>query len=291
MIGIYHEADLDGITSGVIMRLRFPEIKLMGHDYGKSFQHEEINEPVIMSDISLPMEEMVEVASNCDGKLTWIDHHISAINAYNDYIGDREPFCHAVLENGRAACEGTWDFLFPDNPMPLAVKLLGEYDTWRNADKAHWDNEILPFQFGMRVICKNTDTFPVRVLEDEGYVREIINDGKLILQYQEQINEKHCREAAFEYQLCGRRAICLNGGEFNSGVFKSVYNEDKHDIMIVFRFNGKHWKVSLYTTQPNVDCSSIAKLYGGGGHKQAAGFQINDMNVIFGGLLDNYKTV
>ena len=39
-----------------------------------------------------------------------------------------------------------------------------------------------------------------------------------------------------------------------------------------FYFNGREWVYSLYTTK-KIDCSQIAKWYGGGGHKQAAGFQ------------------
>ena len=42
--------------------------------------------------------------------------------------------------------------------------------------------------------------------------------------------------------------------------------------MIPFRFDGKEWSYSLYTTK-DIDCSALAKKYGGGGHKKAAGFK------------------
>jgi nanoRNase/pAp phosphatase (c-di-AMP/oligoRNAs hydrolase) len=38
--------------------------------------------------------------------------------------------------------------------------------------------------------------------------------------------------------------------------------------------NGK-WKVSLYSTKPEIDCGAIAKTFGGGGHYSAAGFVCN----------------
>ena len=45
-------------------------------------------------------------------------------------------------------------------------------------------------------------------------------------------------------------------------------------MMITFSTNGKQWRVSLYQDgRPDVDCSVIAKKYGGGGHKGAAGFE------------------
>jgi hypothetical protein len=69
------------------------------------------------------------------------------------------------------------------------------------------------------------------------------------------------------------RCICLNTPLFSSQSFDSVYDTEKHDLMVPFAkmANGK-WKVSLYSTKPEIDCGVIAKTFGGGGHKGAAGF-------------------
>lgn len=281
MIGVYHNRDLDGFTSGAIIKKKYPEAKMVGYDYGMPFEQEVTGEPIIMADVSLPMKTMVKIAQLSNWQLTWIDHHISAINDYKEFVGEGESFCNAILENGIAACEGTWKHLFPDKEMPLAVKLLGEYDTWRNSDKQRWDNEILPFQFGMRLYCNSVDSFPVEVFENEELVRQIIHEGLTVLKYQSQVNELQCKKASFETEFNGLRAICLNGGGFNSDVFKSVYDESKHDIMIPFQFDGKKWTISLYTTKDEVDCSVIAKANDGGGHKKAAGFQVEDISKIF----------
>jgi hypothetical protein len=129
------------------------------------------------------------------------------------------------------------------------------------------------------------ETFPIDVFENEKLVKQIINDGLIVLKYQSQSNEFQCKKAAFEFEFNGLRAICLNGGGFNSDVFKSVYDENIHDIMIPFQFNGKNWSFSLYTTKDDIDCSKIAKLYGGGGHKKASGFQIDDISKIFSNII------
>jgi len=105
MIGIYHNRDLDGFTSGAIIKLKYPDAKMIGYDYGQPFEQEIIGEPIIMSDVSLPMKTMVKIAQLSNWQLTWIDHHISAINDYKEFVGNGENFCHAVLENGIAACE------------------------------------------------------------------------------------------------------------------------------------------------------------------------------------------
>jgi oligoribonuclease NrnB/cAMP/cGMP phosphodiesterase (DHH superfamily) len=280
MIGIYHNCDLDGFCSGAIIKKKYPEAKMVGHDYGIEFDFDRIDGPVIMADISLPMKDMVELASKSGWKLTWIDHHISAIKDYSEYTKDSESFCIAVLEDGIAACEGTWKYLFPDQDMPLSVKLLGEYDTWRNGDKVKWEDEILPFQYGMRLRCNSVDTFPSYILESDDHVWDVIEEGKTVIRYQSQTSELQCKTAAFETEFEGLRAICLNGGGFNSNAFESVYNESKHDLMIPFQWKKDKWVVSLYTTKDEVDCSVLAKSKGGGGHKKAAGFQVSDISFL-----------
>lgn len=285
MICIYHNRDLDGYTSGAIVKRKYPDAKMIGYDYGQPLEIEVTGEPIIMVDVSVPMKTMVKLAQMSNWQFTWIDHHASAIKEYNEFVGDGETFCKAVLKDGEAACEGAWKYLFPDEEMPLAVKLLGEYDTWRNQDKYRWENEILPFQFGMRVICNSVETFPENILKNTQSAKEAVwkwmDAGKMILNYQGLTNEAQCRKAAFEYEFEGLRAICLNGGGFNSDVFKSVYDESKHDVMMPFQFDGKQWTISLYTTKDEIDCSVIAKSKGGGGHKKAAGFQVKDISSVF----------
>lgn len=296
MICIYHNKDLDGYCSGAIVKKRYPEAKLIGYDYGKPFPWDKIPEgsPVIMIDVSLPMADMARLSGHTGGQFTWIDHHATAITEYEEEAL-RDPHLRnidTVLEVGRAACEIGWEYLFPDDKIPFAVLLLGVYDTWRKDGGLHldWDNVVLPFQFGMRQTCNSPETFPDFMfikwgaaygISLSGKEHEIVEKGKAILEYQASINQTNCRNASFEIEFDGLRAICLNGGGFNSDVFKSVYDPEKHDVMMPFQFNGKFWVVSLYTTKTDVDCGAIAKSHGGGGHKQAAGFQVNDITEIF----------
>lgn len=280
MICIYHNKDLDGYCSGAIVKKKYPDAKLIGFDYGKELPMDEIpeGEPIIIIDVSLPMVEMDSLSKHSAYHLTWIDHHISAINDYknHDHMG-----ITAVLQDGISACEGGWMYLFPDEEMPTAVKLLGEYDTWRNKDKDRWDNLIMPFQYGMRMCCNSAETFAPELLLPDDYAMEqaikyIIEIGRTILTYQKQQNERSCL-SSFEIEFEGLRAIALNNGGANSQVFDSVYDESRHDVMIPFVFTGKHWTFSLYTTKDEVDCSVIAKSKGGGGHKKAAGFQLKEL--------------
>ena len=53
------------------------------------------------------------------------------------------------------------------------------------------------------------------------------------------------------------------------------FNPEEHDAMLRYAFNGRCWNYGLYADtekRPDVDCSIIARQYGGGGHRAAAGF-------------------
>lgn len=286
MICIYHSRDLDGFTSGAIVKRRYPDAVLIGYDYGEELSMDKIpaGEPIIMVDVSMPMDKMLSLANRSHNKFTWIDHHASAIKDYEKFRETNDWFCHAVLQSGIAACELTWQYLFPNETMPIGVNILGEYDTWRNSDKDQWENIVMPFQYGMRLICNSPETFPDYLFDSRVFdIETIISKGDVILKYHAQIDVLLCRKAAFEHNIGGIRCICVNKGGASSTTFASVYDESKHDVMMPFFFNGTKWIFSLYSTKPEIDCSIIAKVRGGGGHKGAAGFEADDLNsVLFG---------
>lgn len=279
IICVHHNRDFDGYSSGAIVKRKFPDVQLIGWDYGNPVPEIPKGSKLIIIDICFPMEDMMKLADEND--VTWIDHHLSQKIEFDNLIDDRKNKINYVYQLGIAACEIGWKYFFPDEEMPMAIKLLGEYDTWRNENKLYWEGYILPFQYGIRTICNSAETFPVILLESEGLdkTNELLNIGKIILDYQRKQNEYACR-AAFEVDYEGLRAICLNVGGASSTIFDSVYDENKHDIMIPFTFTGKHWRVSIYTTK-DIDCSVLCKKRGGGGHKQAAGFQVDTFEEIF----------
>lgn len=130
----------------------------------------------------------------------------------------------------------------------------------------------------------------------------VLHTGRAILYFQATQNQRACEAGAYEILIrAGRwfdaasgkptafdiyapvgsqrgeqitvRAVACNTTVFNSQFFDGFYDPEKHDVMCAYAQmkNGK-WKVSLYTTKDTIDCGVIAKTFGGGGHKKAAGF-------------------
>lgn len=272
----YHSADLDGHCSGAIVKYKYPDAELYGINYGHDFPYDKIDiekDTIIMVDFSLqPFTKMVELFQKLGDRLIVIDHHVSAIHDLID--GDLNDKIPGLRINGIAGCELTWTHFFPEKEMPEVVRLLGRYDVWD-----HQPN-VLEFQYGMRL----NNTWPENQvlwkqcfenLENndlEDFINTTIKKGTIILEYQKQENEKYCKSCAFEVDFNGYKAICVNKLLTSSQLFESVWDENKYDLMITFgvRKDGL-WTMSFYTTKSDVDCTQIAKSFGGGGHKQAAG--------------------
>ena len=276
MIIIHHNKDLDGFSSGAVCELKYPNATLIGWDYKDEIPDFEqlIGQDVIMIDISFPIEKIKVLSDICN--LTIIDHHISFKKEMDELENTNQGLnIIYIYEDGVAACEIGWKYLFPCTKIPRAITLLGRYDTWRK-DEGNWNNETLPFQFYMRTVCISPETFPTEFFKtDTKLIDYGVMTGISILQYQKQQDLLNCQRYSFDSIVGGLSAICVNVTAFSSETCKSVYNPDKHDIMVGFSFTGLKWIVSLRSDKPDIDVSVIAKARGGGGHKAAAGFEVN----------------
>lgn len=266
----YHSADLDGHCSGAIVKYKYPDCEMFGINYGDEFPWDKIEggEDVFMVDFALqPLNpEMLKLAEMCN--LTWIDHHKSAIEDFDALTEKPSMHCALSMDNSVAGCGMTW-LTVMDEEVPLAVRLLSQYDVWN-----HDDQDTLPFQFGLRQYATDPNEQHLwRQLFAGAMVDDIIKEGSTILSYKASEDTKYCNACAFETELDGLKCIAVNKMLTNSQLFDPVWDPDKYDAMLTFGYRNGKWIVSLYSTKDDVDVSQVAKAHGGGGHKGAAGFQ------------------
>ena len=113
---------------------------------------------------------------------------------------------------------------------------------------------------------------------DTDFLNRCIKNGRTVLRYIEKENKKYVEQYCFETKINDIPALAVNKGLANSQLFDSVWDIEKYPIAIAFVWCGDKWTVSLYTTvETEIDVSEIAKSYGGGGHKCAAGFQCKEL--------------
>ncbi|NCD26218.1 MAG: hypothetical protein EOL86_11600 [Deltaproteobacteria bacterium] len=262
----YHSADLDGHCSGAIVKMAEPECEMFPIDYGQPFPWDSIRpgEVVMMVDFSLqPFADMVRL--NELATLVWIDHHKTAL----DDAAAAGARIDGIQREGLGACALVWEWFHRGETMPYSVRLLAEYDVWD-----HHDTNCQPFQYGLRL----ENTWPEaevwrRLLRGRGSMADIILHGVVALRADAKNSAVYAASCAYETTFGGLRCIAMNRMCCNSRAFDSVVDPGTHDAMLAWGWRAGKWTVSLYSTREDVDVSVIARRYGGGGHKGAAGFQ------------------
>lgn len=306
IVCIYHSIDLDGQMSAAIVKLMYERIikerselrkedmslvhtmDFIGYNYGQPIPDLSSYGYVIMCDISFPEEEMFKIYMQKEyGNFIWLDHHISAINIslerdYEDTPGDRD--------TNFAACELTWKYFFPKETMPEIVRLLGRYDCFGHKGTEE-EQMVLEFQYGARQCITDYIDAYEHLLDCN--IETILNRGHAIYQYL-------CTEAKQTYKngfvinftgdypingvglfyngLVTYKFICINKERFNPINFGIDYHKDGYDGCACFHIDSTGtYCFSLYNDNGLVDCSLIAKQFGGGGHKGASGFRVKDV--------------
>lgn len=283
IIGFYHRGDLDGVCSGAILKKCLGDrIELYGVEYGDKINLDEVvsqGDLVYVVDFCFePFSRMIELSKKVD--LIWIDHHVSSMKEaeaaeveFRGVLGD--------VKNSKSAALLLWEYFHPNKTIPKGIELISLFDTWQHEFKS----EILDFykgletNTGLSVESQSWEHIFDNRLE---YIQSMVVSGNVINKYITSNNRQYSIEHAFETEFDGYKAIVINKGFGGSMAFDAVWDEDKYDIMIAFsRKYNKVWKFSLYTTKKNVDCSAIAQKWGGGGHKGAAGFELEDIELPF----------
>lgn len=102
----------------------------------------------------------------------------------------------------------------------------------------------------------------------------LVENGTAIQKYLDETNANLCKELAFEAKIGEHSVICANAPGVSSQFFAAKTDVDHYDVALAFGFIPSNGKIrcTLYAIDPEVDVSAIAKQFGGGGHKGAAGF-------------------
>jgi hypothetical protein len=122
----------------------------------------------------------------------------------------------------------------------------------------------LPENFDHLVLARDLD-------RGESYLIKLVENGRLLLEF-EQSQFAHAYRTGWLHSDYG---MFVTNSTVNPGRFRdyAVKQDPEIDIVAVFYQSNKKFKYSLRSS--DIDVSTIAKHYGGGGHKNAAGFTLD----------------
>lgn len=271
---IFYHNDLDGRCAGAIVHRHLKNCE----DDGTGFEYIEMdynfpvpveriqpNEQVVIVDFSFKPEVMEAVLKKTQN-IIWIDHHKTIL----DYKYSKE--LDGIRDTAFSGAELAWKYFFPNEPMPRAVELIGDRDTW----KWKFGDETMEFTTGMGTIehaPKSNVWNQLFENHSDIFLKSTQRDGQVAIRFRNRFCADYCDSYGFETKFEEHKAFAC--GLYNFGSLLFGNRMDKYDICLSFVFDGKQWQVGLYSK--TIDVSQIAKKRGGGGHTGAAGFVCNEL--------------
>ncbi len=264
IVVLYHGECLDGFTAA------WAAWKKLGGRavYIPTFYQQPLPEglkdkEVYMIDFSYPAEMVIKLKA-ANKKVVIIDHHRTAeesAKAANECLFD--------LKHSGAYL--AWKYFHPGKPVPMLARYVEDGDLWNfKLPEARAILSCLSLErLGSFVKWEKL----AREMETAGKRREMVKKGKLILIYEQAIIDFMSKEAEL-VEFEGKKVLAVNFSykPLTSELAYALYKK-RPPMSIVWREINGEKRVSL-RSDGTVDVSAIAKKYGGGGHKAAAGFNL-----------------
>ncbi|HEY86290.1 MAG TPA: hypothetical protein G4N96_14390, partial [Chloroflexi bacterium] len=251
------------------VRRRFGDaVELHEIDYGRPIPWDKIEaaETVIITDFSLPKDDMLKIYEAKGENFIWIDHHISAIEEMSDFES-----IAGLRALDRAACVLTWQYFLPESSVPAAVLFIGDRDIWQfDYPQTRVFSEGLSAE---DTAVNNNALWDALLSNDQELVQRLIEKGEILLDARLKQIAYHVDTYGFALDFDGYNTLAVNlpgNGDIGHYICSLGY-----DVAYVYRDNFQDGQVFTNVTlySETVDVSKLAMRYGGGGHKGAAGFR------------------
>ena len=270
--------------------------------YGDTITPEEVSgREVYILDFSFPRDVMEMIVANAADTI-WLDHHKSAFEMWtgNWYKGKQHfqssEKLHVRLDDSKSGAMIAWEYFVSDKPteIPILIQMLDDYDRWvfaiegtKEFQKALWS--LTPWDF---------DQWNDMLFDE--IIEVMVREGAAILRAHDQNVAGVVEAASTSCDIPGFESMPTQAGsQFNihqpsvpdmmtypvlyqglaANCPKHLASDVGHKLATTCGTYGLCWyqqsdgriNVSL-RSNGDYDVTVIAKMFGGGGHKNAAGF-------------------
>jgi len=263
---IYHGNCADGFTAAWVVSKALPDAEFYEGHYG-SPPPDCTGRDVLMVDFSYKRPVLLEIAAQAKSVLI-LDHHKSA---QADLV-DLPSNVTAIFDMGRSGARMTWDYFLDmeGNAPSKLIQHVEDRDLWRfkNENTRAFQANLFSYEYtfanwdAIGKICSDAAEYQRFVAEGEAIERKHFKDVRELI-----------AAAAMRGTIGGIDVPVLNAPYF--------YSSDAGHIMAQGEpFAACYWDTpkgrvySLRSSDEGMDVSEIAVAYGGGGHRNAAGFTL-----------------
>jgi hypothetical protein len=269
--------------------------------YGGKIPDMEPNSEVYILDFSYPTKILHDIEDS--RKLVVLDHHATARTELEYMMTERKnPQTEIWFDLAHSGATLSWQYFFPNIRQPDAVNYIRDRDLWKwkmlhsrewsaglrsHPMNFEWWSKLLRITSENKIDRKATYTMGGTRLANKA----LIDEGYVALRVAKQNVEnqtRHPRMALF----CANRPkieyVIIPPGQAgylwhevptaNVTTESSMCGEKLLEMCPKSPFSATYFdtqddRIWSLRSRPDFDCSVIAKLFGGGGHKQASGFR------------------
>lgn len=260
---ILHHNDADGFGAGWAAFKHFgtKNTEYYPVDYGWTLPEMKDGSHVYILDFSVSKEELDSLVARMEFVIV-LDHHKSAFEA----IGNHP---NSFFDLSRSGAGIAWDYFHPNEPRPDFINYIEDADLWKFSLPNSKDvrNSIFMIDLNISEYDKQWNMpIDTRIIEGQTitkYVKSLIKLGGFY---------KHIIEVDEFKMLCVNSPLLQS--DFGNSLFVNDLKEFGADFSgVYFNIGNGLVKFSLRSVG-DFDVSAICKRFGGGGHKNAAGFEI-----------------
>tara|TARA_A100000171_G_scaffold14837_1_gene13273 strand:+ start:1277 stop:2206 length:930 start_codon:yes stop_codon:yes gene_type:complete len=289
---IYHDKCMDGFTAAWAIWKRWPDAEFIARNYGQVPPPDLDGLHVLIVDFSFSEVILRDMVDNGRAaSVVILDHHKTAQADLEPFAVFKEKperftlpvvsgmtreligggYCPilALFDMDRSGAGMAWDFAHgaDKGSRPGLVNLVEDRDLWRFAHGDRSKNLHLALQTSILSFG--------RWDEIEDNLASVIEQGAAIAAWRDQLVEEIIERAHYRH-IGGKRGIvvhCPYG--LASDVCHALLDEfEDAAFAAAIVCSGEETSFSLRSRDDRADVSEIARKWGGGGHRNAAGFKV-----------------
>ena len=292
----YHADCTDGFTSAWVCNRWMNEKGIAVDLYPVDYNEESIGglidqlskyayKELLVVDFSLSLDKLQWLQLHKPHTEVFIlDHHKTAFEEYapGQDIELAPQFKHringayVILDNNESGASLCWQYFYGDLPgLPWLIKYVKDYDLW----KFEYGNQT---KWMSKIFKKAEHTFKdweylYDTLEDEEGAAMLIAEGKELQEYQDKRTKQYV-EMSTANVIAGTPCRLVECPRWDASEAGNAIAAKYGCMAAMFSIDLDREKVmySLRSSESSgIDVSAVAKSFGGGGHKHAAGFEVN----------------
>lgn len=218
---------------------------------------------VAILDFSYDRDTMLQLADEASGIIV-LDHHVTAQKELEGL-----PFAHFDMDKSGAML--SWEWFHPDEPAPKIVQYVQDHDLWHH-ELPHSERVIA----ALRAVPYDLEAWTRFAIELGTRFGDVVARGDAIMAL-DSLRVQRLAKTAVRASLGRTRLWLVNATDHFSELGNYLALQSEEGVAAIWRVDhaSNSIVVSLRAvSRANVDVSMIAKGYGGGGHRLAAGFSV-----------------